>query len=1276
MSWYKQWWAISLAITVIAIAFIVGLLLIPNNLVRGLVVAASLIYVIVLLLNPVLRYWRLLVFVVSTWLTARFVPNILVVAESSDSKLVVHLANELGPTHDIAVAVLVVVLFILDFRSRHPSPIAKWLGARLQFGIGSTQQMGGPNSQQVQIRDLSGNSVSVSIDQSHGIDSDTVRDLLAHLEDKLDSQEGINHDFNAEIDVARDYTKNGQPDIAIAFLEQIRERYWSRLSDPERFRVLANLGHGRAAKDDHRAALKYFVDAKSYQPDDEKARSLEAAAYFSAGNSEKAYRLANKVLDDCPTSEIANAVKIRSAPAQISLDELEESLPDSLSGSAEVLMALSMRAVAENKLDRAESIARDALEGAPDATEIKEHIAALVVQQEAPRRLLASATQGGGDGSPRLREAIALLNEVYETRKSCGPFRVSRIRFTRGAAYELLGETVSAEADYRAANDLDPSDSDIARRFAILLDEQDRIDQAISVLRPTIKNGHPSDNLVILASFLAGRGADGDQAEAKVLLSHAIPQLDQANIFLRSQIVSTLAHLFGDEGQHEEAIGLLDSLPNNTINDAFLFATRADVAKRCGDIEQAREMALRASDAIRPNSEEFERIAVAQSLSWLNLDAEALVLWRTIVPPTRMTPHVGTALESARKCGDDSFIVEFCSELRNNGIIDEHCIELEIATLTDENELSDAVEAIDAYLALDKNDFLSKTFRVRRSLIGMQLGHPNLLESNTDKLPSVDEATPHLGAAVTQILSAGPEPLDAVRYAYELVRRNFSSHEAHMALIYALGIGEDEQVTELSEPKIVELGAAVKYREDTTGTEKWLVIEDSPDADIARQEISISHPLAKELLGKGVGDEFCLRKDELQPLTASIIAITSKYTFRKFDSMDEWENRFHDVFFVRKYNTGKTSTGEPDVGLILQFLERHKKRSEQVNEVYRSQFLSIGSYARMAQLSIFNALLTLASDTSLPIRCCRGTDEEYAGITRILECKPTLVLDPTALATLFFAGAHGQIETINFECSVPQRVLSEFRADLLGKYSRLDSSQRENVESFLQWLSQFAVAKGNLAVPDLEEKVQGQLSECFGATIAECVALAAANGAALWTDDFTLAESFCRDLQVPRVWTQSVLEYSVGSTDESSEPLTDLAIKLVDFGYTYVRLTPHMVCQAARQSKWNPEQRPLSQAISWLSVSGVNPDGLLGILAGFLTFVWRNASFIEQRESITKAVTTSVLKRSDGAKLLELYLKHIEQVFTVDPLNAVQCARVIRSTIDTSKPAGLILPFE
>jgi hypothetical protein len=84
---------------------------------------------------------------------------------------------------------------------------------------------------------------------------------------------------DGEVDLAKTYIEKYDYQVARVLLERLRKRYWSDLTDMQRFRVVTNLAYARLMQGDIAKATSLYLQAKSYQPEDQRAWENEALAH-------------------------------------------------------------------------------------------------------------------------------------------------------------------------------------------------------------------------------------------------------------------------------------------------------------------------------------------------------------------------------------------------------------------------------------------------------------------------------------------------------------------------------------------------------------------------------------------------------------------------------------------------------------------------------------------------------------------------------------------------------------------------------------------------------------------------------------------------------------------------------------------------------------------------------------------------------------------------------------------------------------------------------------
>jgi transcription elongation GreA/GreB family factor len=258
----------------------------------------------------------------------------------------------------------------------------------------------------------------------------------------------------------------------------------------------------------------------------------------------------------------------------------------------------------------------------------------------------------------------------------------------------------------------------------------------------------------------------------------------------------------------------------------------------------------------------------------------------------------------------------------------------------------------------------------------------------------------HYAVPAVRILQVSGQATLAVDYAYRVLRSHFSDVEAHKAYIGSLMPTAHPPDIPI-EMDLVEVGSAVLYSEGTSAPVSWFVIENTVNPNADFEEITWDSFIARELLGKRVGETFTLAKSSIKDRVGSIHKILSKYTRRFQDCMNKMQIRFGEASPVQSVEIG------PSEGLIQAdiqpLLDSLRLRAEQVasfRTAYKDLPMSLHMYGARFGQNGFGAVMDLATAESESIKCADGRPEILQRALGTLQTKSTIVVELSALGTL------------------------------------------------------------------------------------------------------------------------------------------------------------------------------------------------------------------------------------------------------------------------------------
>jgi hypothetical protein len=173
-------------------------------------------------------------------------------------------------------------------------------------------------------------------------------------------------EIDALIDEARTRITPSDAQIAVLLLNRIQRTKGGELSGWHRFRILTNLGAANLILGKGAEAARYFLDAKSFRPEDELAVANEVLAYHLLLQEEETRERSAVAIERFPNSTRIRSLWIQSAPPEKLYTELLDDTPSYMRKDSEVASALCRKAIAAGLVDRGIEHARDAVAHKPE----------------------------------------------------------------------------------------------------------------------------------------------------------------------------------------------------------------------------------------------------------------------------------------------------------------------------------------------------------------------------------------------------------------------------------------------------------------------------------------------------------------------------------------------------------------------------------------------------------------------------------------------------------------------------------------------------------------------------------------------------------------------------------------------------------------------------------------------------------------------------------------------------------------------------------------------
>jgi hypothetical protein len=402
--------------------------------------------------------------------------------------------------------------------------------------------------------------------------------------------------------------------------------------------------------------------------------------------------------------------------------------------------------------------------------------------------------------------------------------------------------------------------------------------------------------------------------------------------------------------------------------------------------------------------------------------------------------------------------------------------------------------------------------------------------------------------------------------------------------------------------------------------------------------------------------------------------------------MEEWESRFPEQYFLWRFAVKRGANDKADFDAIFKSVDQRIAETREREEIYRHNPLSVTNFAVMTGSSVLDAVLHLGSKPDLPIRCCSGTDEEYASADAAMAKGVPLLLDGSALASLFITRTYRHLRNLGIPLAVSEGTVQEWRRRYVeklnsvqeGKFLTKEGNQYVLVSEspeivqerlgeyheFLETIQSVARVEEGMPLCKLSREAREMLIDFIGRLAAETIAIARSKGFVLWTDDMCVARVAADHGSIPRVWTDAIVRCGHAHGKIPLDARNDLVLSLVRLGYFYTRVEPEVAIWAGDRSGWSIADGSFGTLIDWFSNPYTKREGIFALAGRLLPEIARNANPLRASTAITH-LFTRIAQRSDGMGIIRRLFANIDAICGVDVVTAGSLKELLKLWLTT-----------
>jgi hypothetical protein len=554
--------------------------------------------------------------------------------------------------------------------------------------------------------------------------------------------------------------------------------------------------------------------------------------------------------------------------------------------------------------------------------------------------------------------------------------------------------------------------------------------------------------------------------------------------------------------------------------------------------------------------------------------------------------------------------------------------------------------------------------RLRISYAAIQHARPDLLQHPGDALPDKETVTPYFARAVTYFLKYTKRHEEALRYGYDVLHRYFDdvdAHRAYMLLFAPLG-----PPLEIGASNEAGSGCAVEYLEHGTNILRWHVIEDVLKPDSKLNEFAPEHPISQALLGKRVGDTVALAPGRISERPATIRQVLNKYVYRYQCCMNELQLRFPEATELQSMQLPRGADGEFDLTELRAKMEQQFVGRRQAIQVYSAQALPLHYVGEILGESAFEAVLHLANDPKSIVRCAPENQQQREFAATGLSAVAEIVLDLSAIATLFLCDAMDLLTKLNLPIVISQGCAEEIdritgkthdgspRAGLRIGWQNEQMVGFEVTEQFhaerdqhfakqLEKVRATAVIEPCRELSAMAEKVKEPLIAIFGRYGTQAMLLAKKPGRVLWSDDFVQSSIAIKEYGVRVAWTELVVANLESRGFLSRKDAAAAVTTMLGYRYEVVAITPAIFVESARRASFDKSVSPFSHALAPFTNLFIT-ENIFAIIGGITAELIQQLQDSKERSAAVRAFLETLVSRRDGFRVLGLIARAFQNV--------------------------------
>lgn len=1067
----------------------------------------------------------------------------------------------------------------------------------------------------------------------------------------------LNPENQSRLLYAKELIDQKRPKTAIEYLIHLKEHVWDDISDSGlKYVILKYLGVAYYHLGDNTNAAKNLIEALQYNKNDEKALCNAALGHFLFEDKAKCKELILKVQEKNPTNSQAYILQIQCCEDQESLESIIDNVPKPLRKTTNVAYAIGNLANSRQQPEKAIEWLSISIENSEDNWPEPYGLMGIVkfntFLKSKDYMVLPEALKS---------HEIQELNEIHDLfTKAWNEVKNTEIKHTkldwlanRSEVRRLLGDFDDAVKDIEEALKYDPENLKLLRIRGQLAAIESDYERAIKIYTKLCEKNDSLEDVFSLAMTYFNTG---QMDKVKITLSEIdLYYPDIINLNLWRLMIDTHLKL----KEFNLAIELVEYKYSKDPENPFVLATFALLSYELGKYHEANTLIERAVEALNDKSPIHHLQVVVDELYKLKKWGKAAVILERYVSPERDSQLLRLYIQCLYSAGREKEVIRICQTIRKlDGPIYFYS-EIESYIYEGIGDLKSAKMICEEYLQFIPNDIHMK---IRLALVLFRMEDYIYVDSFLKETINFDDLSLTTLRNIANLHLLRGNEKTAVEISYFIRERFFDDSEAHLFYVQTF-LQLENNKDEYIKTNTVELDTSVQI-EDVTGKTRWLTIEDRGNSDLRMDLYAPNHEMAKNLLGKKVGDTVVLSKVPVDD-RITVKEIKSKYLHAlhiSYEKYQQWFPESGSLAAIPLKNISEEGNLRTDFQPFFDILDRRQKHASQIDNEYREGKLTIGAYASIVKKTDVEIWQSFSAIPNMGIRCAKNTHQEQKQASNFLGSKPKLILDITSVLTIYNLEVGDVIMQKYGKFGISQSSVDQIRYlieergvyakghmivkkinDQYVKYEITDEDMQEYktyLKQLYSWISEYCEIHPSQKSLDIDRDERERYIKAIGQSSFDSIMLAQEDERLLISDDELLRALAQIHHNVNGVWTQAVLFQCLIDKDLTESRYLESIISLINLNYRHIGVNPAILLKGAEKSNWSGGE-PFEKICSTLNGEYSELNSTANVVSNFILLLWNQKDLLPiNRELILYKVLDGFLFQRNKHEVIS-YLRFL-----------------------------------